>query len=344
MALVACKECGKMISEQAATCPNCGISKPIKRSKIAVTSLIIAIFIFILALTINGSEHSNTVSNNNSTPKEEEVDYFKPLYTTRGAVICPQGLVLDLREGYGLEALKKASHTLIGRKEAFAKLGCATYQAGIPISLTTEERQRASEGKSYITIEGTTDFILLYGLTNKANEEQASSSSSGFEQQPITDKQLSDLMVSLDSEKQTQPQLKIGLTTDIKAREDLKIAETQIMKLAELGIINKAAELRSDYTDMYRVKIPTYFLNNEVVVIENSYMTKWIGCCPQPGMGIFVKVLNDDNSKLEQFGRKFKCSVDKNQTLKDAEYVKLGIRNSSNKEKYTHISCSTFGG
>ncbi len=47
MALIKCKECGKEISDQAKTCPNCGRTRATKADKILyfVVTLIIALVV-----------------------------------------------------------------------------------------------------------------------------------------------------------------------------------------------------------------------------------------------------------------------------------------------------------
>ena len=54
MALIKCKECGKEISEEARTCPNCGAKTDItkKKEENIITALIIAVLILIIVVFI----------------------------------------------------------------------------------------------------------------------------------------------------------------------------------------------------------------------------------------------------------------------------------------------------
>lgn len=65
MSLIKCKECGKEISEEARTCPNCGAktSKSKKRNKVIVKIVIAILIIVILAMIIG-------ISSNNAKKKD----------------------------------------------------------------------------------------------------------------------------------------------------------------------------------------------------------------------------------------------------------------------------------
>ena len=52
MALVPCRECGKEVSDQAQTCPNCGIKTPSKKAhqrKMIVTGVVILLIVSVCA-------------------------------------------------------------------------------------------------------------------------------------------------------------------------------------------------------------------------------------------------------------------------------------------------------
>ncbi len=160
---------------------------------------------------------------------------------------------------------------------------------------------------------------------------------------PCFGSSMDQMFAALNSKEQTQPQLRIGLTAAIEARQDLKIANNQINQLAQLGFINKLADLRVDYTDMYRPKKPIYFLGNEVILLENSYMNEWLGCCLDPGMGILVKVSANNYSLLDQFAKRFDCGLDGDKILQSDGYKALGVPGEIANGGYAHLQCgSTF--
>jgi len=103
------------------------------------------------------------------------------------------------------------------------------------------------------------------------------------------------------------------------------------------GVVNKRPNERYDYTDYYHVKKPASFMGHDLVVIEEEYMTKFIGCCVNPGAAVTVK-LNGSPNNLERFAEKNMCSFDDNVGIKD------GLRGVSSKValpkgRYATLSC-----
>lgn len=53
MALVPCRECGKEVSDQAESCPNCGIKTPSakrRKIKLAITALVVVVVLSVLSM------------------------------------------------------------------------------------------------------------------------------------------------------------------------------------------------------------------------------------------------------------------------------------------------------
>lgn len=82
------------------------------------------------------------------------------------------------------------------------------------------------------------------------------------------------------------------------------------------GIVNKKPNARADYTDYYLVNKPAKFLGHDLIVIEEEYMTKYIGCCVSPGAGVTVKVIGDTNN-LEEFAHVNGCTFTDNVNLQE---------------------------
>jgi hypothetical protein len=66
---------------------------------------------------------------------------------------------------------------------------------------------------------------------------------------------------------------------------------------------------RSDYTDHYPVIKPTRFMGQELVLVSEQYMTKYIGCCVDPGAGMYVRVLTKIDA-MKAFARANQCRVE----------------------------------
>ena len=75
------------------------------------------------------------------------------------------------------------------------------------------------------------------------------------------------------------------------------------------GIIPMRPAARIDYTDYYQVRKPMTFLGNELVMIEEEYMAKFVGCCVDNGAGVFVRVTSD-LARMRAFADANKCRVE----------------------------------
>lgn len=103
------------------------------------------------------------------------------------------------------------------------------------------------------------------------------------------------------------------------------------------GLIDSKPNQRADYTDYYLLKKPVRFMGHELVMIEEEYMSRYIGCCVSPGAGISVKVSGSLKS-LEQFARAHRCSLNDNADVQ-GELASLGIRRKLAPGRYATLSC-----
>jgi hypothetical protein len=103
------------------------------------------------------------------------------------------------------------------------------------------------------------------------------------------------------------------------------------------GLINKKPNRRADYTDYYLLNKLTTFMGHELLVIEEEYMTRHIGCCVSPGAGVTVKV-SGSTKNLENFASKNKCAFTDNVDLQ-SELSSVGLKTSRAKGHYASLSC-----
>lgn len=103
------------------------------------------------------------------------------------------------------------------------------------------------------------------------------------------------------------------------------------------GYIGRRPEQRFDYTDYYVLRKPASFLGHELVLIEEEYVTQYIGCCVSPGAGVTVKV-HGSTQKLQAFARAQRCTltdpVDIRRALND-----VAIQTRLPKGHYASLSC-----
>ncbi|QKY10139.1 hypothetical protein [Janthinobacterium lividum] len=103
------------------------------------------------------------------------------------------------------------------------------------------------------------------------------------------------------------------------------------------GYIGKHPDQRADYTDYYLLKKPASFMGHELVLIEEEYITQYIGCCVSPGAGVTVKV-RGNTQKLQAFASAQRCTltdpVDVQHALND-----VAIKTRLPKGHYASLSC-----
>jgi hypothetical protein len=67
-------------------------------------------------------------------PKKPPLNYSKPVYTTSYAIVCPIGLLFDVRADHGPEAVNDLFTSVMDLKSKEQKLGCEEWQGGIQVN------------------------------------------------------------------------------------------------------------------------------------------------------------------------------------------------------------------
>ncbi|MBB5368270.1 MULTISPECIES: hypothetical protein [unclassified Janthinobacterium] len=110
-----------------------------------------------------------------------------------------------------------------------------------------------------------------------------------------------------------------------------------IQAYKQAGLVGRRPNQRFDYTDYYLVAKGASFLGHELVLIEEEYITQYIGCCVSPGVGVTVKV-NSSTKNLAAFAKANHCTlldpVDLNHALRD-----VAIQARFPKAHYASLSC-----
>ena len=112
-------------------------------------------------------------------------------------------------------------------------------------------------------------------------------------------------------------------------------SEAAIKALIKDGYVSKKPDLRSDYTDYRVFHKPIKFFDQDLVMIEEEYLVKYVGCCVNPGIGFIVK-LESEPVALKKFANENKCSVDES-PLDEFIAKLLGSKFAQN--KYLSMSC-----
>lgn len=90
------------------------------------------------------------------------------------------------------------------------------------------------------------------------------------------------------------------------------------------GYVRLKSELRDDYTDYRVVQLPAKFFGQELLVIEEEYLSKFIGCCVNEGTGVILRV-TADLAPLKAFAAANGCSVrdDRRDTVERLQKLKV---------------------
>jgi hypothetical protein len=95
-----------------------------------------------------------------------------------------------------------------------------------------------------------------------------------------------------------------GPTGEERAIDSGAAIRTYIAK----GFVSKAPDQRADYVDYRRVRKPASLFGHKLVVLEEEYLTTYIGCCVNPGLGIVVEK-KGSLTALTRFVDNNRCAV-----------------------------------
>ena len=122
-------------------------------------------------------------------------------------------------------------------------------------------------------------------------------------------------------------------------KEDIRENEAEeiIKILKNKELINDKPETRVEYADYYPIKSLVNFLGHELVLIENEYLEKYIGCCVNPGVVLYVRLTGNSDS-IENFATTNKCSIEKNLNTQDL-FNSIGINVKLKSGNYAILDC-----
>lgn len=88
------------------------------------------------------------------------------------------------------------------------------------------------------------------------------------------------------------------------------------------GYVRVKPELREDYTDYRVVRKPAKLFGQELLVIEEEYQLKFIGCCVSEGIGAILRV-TADLAPLKEFAAANGCTLSKDDIVDRLRKLKL---------------------
>jgi hypothetical protein len=103
----------------------------------------------------------------------------------------------------------------------------------------------------------------------------------------------------------------------------------------QAGYLRARPEKRFDYTDYRILRRPARLLGQELVLIEEEYLTRFIGCCVNAGVGAVVRA-TADTSAIDAFAAANRCSIAKGRDV-IATLESVGLKPAQG--EYLQLSC-----
>lgn len=131
---------------------------------------------------------------------------------------------------------------------------------------------------------------------------------------PAKDEVTALVSTSSSNEQNLESGLLDALRLNKKTMERLGDSGRAIQAYMRDNFVSKRPNVRADYTDYYLVKAPAKFMGHDLIVIEEEYLSNYVGCCVSPGAGVTVKVA-DSTKNLEKFANENGCTLADNVDL-----------------------------
>lgn len=126
-----------------------------------------------------------------------------------------------------------------------------------------------------------------------------------------------------------------SLSLDVKTRQRVAPSGQAVKAFIARGIVSRKPNLRFDYNDYRVLRKPAQLFGFTILVIEEEYMAKYVGCCVSPGIGLMLSG-NGDLKKLEAFSKANGCSVE---TAADPSSIPADLKVVTPPGSLTYLSC-----
>jgi hypothetical protein len=129
--------------------------------------------------------------------------------------------------------------------------------------------------------------------------------------------------------------LRKAMTPGVESGTRVVDSGVAIRAYIDKGFVRRAPDQRADYVDYRRVRKPATLFGHKLVVIEEEYLTKYIGCCVNTGIGVVVEKTGS-LVELDAFVLANECS---RREASEATYS-LGLSGLKPKRGATYVSIS----
>jgi hypothetical protein len=102
-----------------------------------------------------------------------------------------------------------------------------------------------------------------------------------------------------------------AMSLNAKTGERLAEPGPALRAYIQAGVVKAKPERREDYTDYRTVRKPAYLYGQQLVELEEEYLTKFIGCCVSEGLGASLKITDPQRlGELQAFAKSNGCKLD----------------------------------
>lgn len=116
------------------------------------------------------------------------------------------------------------------------------------------------------------------------------------------------LLLSNSAFSETNQDLMESLTYNEETSNNVLGGDELIKRMQSNGIFPRNPSLEEDYSKYYIPSKDLELLGSSVLVFEHEELGRFIGCCPNPGNAVIVKINNNENELID-FSKKNKCKV-----------------------------------
>jgi hypothetical protein len=126
-----------------------------------------------------------------------------------------------------------------------------------------------------------------------------------------------------------------ALRLNTQTRERIGDSGAAIRAYIQAGYLRAKPDKRLDYTDYRILRRPARLLGHELVLIEEEYLTRFIGCCVNAGVGAILRG-SADTSAIDAFAAANGCAVTKGRDV-IGTLESVGVKPSQG--EYLQLSC-----
>lgn len=126
-----------------------------------------------------------------------------------------------------------------------------------------------------------------------------------------------------------------ALSLDAATGQRLAPSATAIKAFIAGGYVPRKPDLRFDYTDYRALRKEARLFGFTILVLEEEYMAKYVGCCVSPGLGVMLSGAGD-LAMLTAFAAANGCSVE---APADASDLPADLKIPAHAGQLTSLSC-----